>query len=188
MLDKIKSYKNIILSFLGVIIFLAVLSIIYIGGYKSGYNDGLQNAKPKTVYKNVTIPGDVNTKTDTSIAYVPKTNSKINSSKKDADIDAAINKPEITVRVNGQEQTIHKSSQEKFVFDENKLLLNQTTHATVDIKVPTIDSTRRWSAGIGYGNHGLAGKIDFPISKSNKVGGWIAGDQSTAIIGISIKF
>lgn len=187
MLESIKQYKNIILAVLGILLLSFALVASYITGYKTGYKSGLQNAPAKTVYKNIVLPGDAQSQTETSIAYVPKISPAGENNKKDADIDASIGKQQLTVRVNGHEQKINKTDQEKYVFDQNKLKIDQASHATFDIKVPTIDQTRRWSAGLGYGTHGIAGKLDFPVYK-NKIGGWIAGDKKTVMAGISVNF
>lgn len=154
---------------------------LYHKGYNAGYQAGvIASTQTKGEDKSVTLPAKVKTETQTVVKYVPRPAGDT------ADVAADIGKQQLTVRVNGQEQTVKKSDSEKYVFDQNQLRLDQTSKATVDIKVPVVDKTRRWSAGIGYGNHGLAGKVDYPIG--HVVGGWFAGDRKTVMAGISVNF
>lgn len=120
------------------------------------------------------------TKTVTDVRYIPK------ASKSDPDIDIRIPKQQLTVSVNGKEQKIRKADTEKYVFDENKLHLEQYSKAVVDIKIPTIDKTRRWSIGIGAGKDGAAYMIRGPLKKH--VGAWIAGNKKAIMGGVSFDF
>ena len=181
MLETIKQYKNIIIIVITIIIMVAT----YFFGYNNGYNKGKSESLVLHETKEVKIPAEVKTETQTVIKQIEKETDSAGIKEK-TDVEANIGKPEINVKVNGKTQTIKKEENEKYVFDKNKLTLDQTSKASLDIKVPVIDNTRKWSAGIGYGNHGLAGKIDFPLKKP--VGGWVYADKKTIAGGIQINF
>ena len=124
--------------------------------------------------------------TKTEIAYVPK--KVVNGKTEKTDLQADIGKTDFTIKVNGQEQTFEKSDEEKYVFDKNKLTLDQTSKVTLDVTVPTVDNTKRWAVGVGYGNDGMAYTVDFPIGKSDTVGGWLYKDNDSHAVGVKIKF
>ena len=124
--------------------------------------------------------------TKTEIAYVPK--KTVNGKKEKTDLQADIGKTDFVVRVNGKEQTFTKAENERYVFDENKLTLDQTSKVTMDINIPTRDKTKRWAVGVGYGNDGMAYTVDFPIGKSDTVGGWAYKDNDSHAVGVKIKF
>lgn len=124
------------------------------------------------------------TETKTEIAYVPKVVYK--DGKEKTDIDMQIGKQTLNVKVNGKEMTVDKADNESFVFDKNKLTLDQTSQANINIEVPTIDKTKRWEIGVGLSNNGVAGMIGFPVKEN--IGGWVAGDKDTAMGGVMIRF
>lgn len=162
--------------------------LVLLGFFAWGYNVGKKHATvvTNTVTKEIQLPAEVKTETKTEVVYVPKEVEADTGQVEKADVEANIGKQELTVKVNGKEQVIKKADSEKYVFDKNKLAIDQKSTATVDIKVPTVDNTRRWSVGIGYGNHGPAGKVDFPVG--HVVGGWVAGDRQTIMGGIKVNF
>ena len=163
------------------IIVALVISIATCSIFLSGYYVGLKKARTVTLPgKTITLPAEIKAETQTVVKYVPR------PAGDSADVTANIGKQQLTVRVNGKEQQIKKSDSEKYVLDENQLRLDQTSKATVDIKVPVVDKTRNWSVGIGYGNHGLGGKVDYPIG--HVVGGWVAVDRKTVMTGITVNF
>lgn len=126
----------------------------------------------------VTAPARTEQKTVTEVRYVPK------ESPADPDVDVRIPKQQLIVRVNGKQQEIRKAENEKYVLDKNKIVYEQSSSATIDLKIP--DGTRKWALGIGAGKNGMAGMIKFPLKKS--VGGWIAGDKKNVMGGITINF
>lgn len=133
-----------------------------------------------------TISSVVESKTKTDIAYVPKT--VVKGKKEKTDLQADIGKTDFTVKVNGQEQTFTKADDERFIFDKNKLTLDQTSKVTLDVNVPTRDDTKRWAVGVGYGEDGMAYTVDFPIGKSDTVGGWVYRDDDSTAVGVKMKF
>ena len=124
--------------------------------------------------------------TKTEIAYVPK--KIVNGKKEKTDLQADIGKTDFTIKVNGKEQTFAKSDEEKYVFDNNKLTLDQTSRVTLDVNVPTRDNTKRWAVGVGYGDDGMAYTVDFPIGKSDTYAGWAYKDNDSHAVGVKIKF
>ena len=133
-----------------------------------------------------TISSVVESKTKTEIAYVRKETK--NGKREKADIIADIGKQDIVIKVNGEEQTFAKADDERFVFDKNKLTLDQTSNVTLDVTVPTVDKTKRWAVGVGYGDDGMAYTVDFPIGKSDAVGGWVYKDDDSHAVGVKVKF
>lgn len=133
-----------------------------------------------------TISSVVESKTKTEIAYVRKETK--NGKQEKTDIVADIGKQEIVIKVNGEEQTFAKADDERFVFDKNKLTLDQTSKVTLDVTVPTVDKTKRWAVGVGYGDDGIAYTVDFPVGKSDRFGGWVYRDNDSTAVGVKMKF
>ncbi len=158
---------------------VAVLAII--AAFSFGFYRGRVTAPEKIIEKEVPVEHIVTqTKTVTDIRYVPK------ATPADPDVDIKIPKQQLTVSVNGQQQTIKKSDSEKYVFDKGQLKLEQTSKAVVDIKIPTIDKTRRWSIGIGAGKDGAAYMVRAPLK--GHVGAWAAGNKKAIMGGVSFDF
>lgn len=132
-------------------------------------------------------------KVKTEIAYVPKetiiyknADGTTTTKQENTDLDVNIGKQELNVKLNGKDFKINKSTDEDYLFDKNKVTLNQTSQADLNIKVPVVDNTRKWEIGIGASKNGAAGMIGFPV-RSN-VGGWVAADKETVMGGVTIKF
>src|SRR5574344_1246264 len=128
------------------------------------------------------IKGDVQTVTETKIAYIPKEN------KSDSDIDMNIGKPEIKVSVNGKDTTITKTDDEKYVFDKNKMYMTQESKLKFDVNVPVQDKTKYWGIKALVGNRAIGAELDFPINKKTGVYGSIAQVDNKKYVGIGIKF
>lgn len=163
--------------------FFAYTTICFTIGFLAGFSWRAINHKcpaPKTVpTESVTAKTEMETKT--VVRYVPK------ESPKDADVDVTIPKQTLTVKVNGKEQTIKKTDNEKYVLDKNKIALEQSSKASVEIKVPVIDETRKWALGVGVDKHGQpAGMVGFPVK--GHVGGWVAGSKGNVMGGIKVHF
>ena len=161
------------------LIFAVGALFIVLTSFALGFYRGRVTAPVKVVEK----PAEhvvTETVTKTDIQYVPKVTTA------DPDVDIKIPKQQLTVSVNGKEQTIQKADTEKYVFDQNKLQLEQYSKASLDIKIPTVDKTRRWSIGIGAGKDGAAYMIRGPLKKH--VGAWIAGNKKAIMGGISFDF
>lgn len=132
--------------------------------------------KEKPVY----VKGETVTKTE--IVYVPKEKGER------ADMVADIGKQDFTVRVNGQEQTFVKAEDERFVFDKNKIAVEQTSRIAFDVAVPTVDKTKRWAVGCGLTDDKKAAyTLDFPVGENERIGGWVYHGDETAV-GVKIKF
>lgn len=146
---------------------------------------------PRTItkieYRDKIIKGDAQTITKTEVVYVPKLIDDTGQREKtDLQIDLA--KTDINVKVNGKNAVISKADDEQYLFEKNKIALQQTSKAEINITVPVEDRTKYWSLGVGYGNNGMAGIVGFPINKKAAVGGWIYADKRTGAGGIEIKF
>ena len=128
----------------------------------------LQNQLTKAENKPPIIKEVVRTQTQTSVEYVPKETVVYRDSKTGRELtDKEIESMNINVRpsdfyftVNGKPGKFTKTDDERWVFDKNKLMLNQTSTATIDIKVPVIDKTRKWGVGAVVANKGIAPKIE----------------------------
>lgn len=130
------------------------------------------------------IKTEIKRDTVTEIVYVPKVVYKDGTVEK-TDVNMDIGKQSLAVKVNGKDFEISKTDDEKYVFDKNKLQLTQSSYAELNIKVPTIDKTKRWEIGIGHSKDGTVGMVGFPINKT--VGGWVAGRKGDVMIGVSLK-
>lgn len=163
--------------------FFAYTTICFTIGFLSGFSWRAMNHKcpvPKPAHtQDVATESKVETKT--IVRYIEK------ESPTDADVDISVPKTELTVKVNGQTQKFKKTDNEQYVLDKNKIALEQQSKATVDIKVPVIDDTRKWELGVGVDKHGQpAGMVGFPLK--GHVGGWVAGSKGTIMGGIKVHF
>lgn len=161
------------------LIFAVGALFIVLASFALGFYRGRATAPVKVVEKPVEhVVTETVTKTD--IQYVPK------ATLADPDVDIKIPKQEIKVAVNGKEQAIKKTDSEKYIFDENKLQLEHYSKSSVDIKVPVVDKTRRWSIGIGAGKDGAAYMVRAPLK--GHVGAWAAGNKKAIMGGVSFDF
>lgn len=93
----------------------------------------------------------VRTQTQTSVEYVPKetvvyidprTGRQV-SAKEIESLEVNVRPTEFAFTVNGKPAAFQAEKGERWVFDKNKGKLDQWSQATVEIKIPTIDKTRR---------------------------------------------
>ena len=150
----------------------------------------------------IIMQGETKTVTDTQIAYVPKetvivkyidaaTGKEVTSTRlENTDLQANIGKTEFNVKLNGKDVQFKKANDEKYLFDKNKISLQQENKITFDAKIEpyTIDKTKRWGVGVGYSNNGTAYTVDFPIGNSNYLNGWVYKDDESKTVGVKIKF
>lgn len=155
--------------------------LCFAGGYLTGDYYAVRETVTVEKEKPVYVKGETVTKTE--IVYVPKEQGER------ADMALDIGKQDFTIRVNGQEQTFDKTDDERYVFDKNKLSMEQTSRIAVDVNVPTVDKTKRWAVGVGYADGGdIAYTVDFPIGKSDRLGGWLYGGADEKAVGVKVKF
>jgi len=163
--------------------FFAYTAVCFVIGFLAGFSWRAINHKcimPK-VAQTKDMAAEVKTETKTIVRYVEK------ESPQDADVDVTVPKQTLTVKVNGQTQKFKKTDNEQYVLDKNKIALEQQSKATVDIKVPVVDETRKWELGVGVDKHGQpAGMVGFPLK--GHVGGWVAGSKGTVMGGIKVHF
>ena len=157
------------------IIYVLAAVAIFLGGYQT--HDYLHSCPLPEAPK---VIAETETKVQTEVAYVPKTDK--------ADIDVQIGKPELLVKVNEREVIVPKADDEQYIFDKNKLSVKQTSRSELHISVPEVDKTRRYTLGIGYSKDGLVGLVDFPISRKEYIGGWVAGNGDDVMCGLSVRF
>lgn len=181
-------------------------SMILMLGIWIGFYIGTQyypriETKTVSVEKPIIVQGEAKTETKTEIAYIPKettiikyidvaTGKEITTQQQEVvDLDAQIGKTEFVVKINDKNAVFHKNDDEKYMFERNKLALSQSSIVTIDAHVQPqkIDETRRWSVGVGYGDHGMAYKIDFPL-KYSAWSGWIYKDNESRTGGIAVNF
>lgn len=163
--------------------FFAYTFVCFVIGFLAGFSyRAIKHKCPiAKAVQNESVTAETKTETKTVVRYVEK------ESPDDADVDVTIPKQSLTVKVNGKTQTIKKSDNEKYVLDKNKIALEQQSKASIDIKVPTIDNTRRWELGVGVDKHGQpAGMVGFPVK--GHVGGWVAGSKGNVMGGIKVHF
>ncbi|MEG2344152.1 MAG: hypothetical protein RSB52_08330 [Acidaminococcaceae bacterium] len=158
-------------------LFLLVFAIGVVMGW-SGHSFFVE---PTVISKTITLPAKVatETKTKTEIVYIEKAPGE------KTDLDVNIGKQELNVKVNGQDAVIKKDDNERFIFDKNKVVFDQTSKATIDIKVPTIDKTKRWGIGAGYGSNGIGYMLKVPAGKFDA---WGYADKDTKAAGIMVGF
>ena len=163
--------------------FFAYTAVCLLIGFVAGFTFRMINHKCHVVKpaQNEDLNAKIHTETKTVVKYVPK------ESPHDADIDISVPKQELTVKVNGHEQTFKKEENERYVLDKNKVAVEQQSKATVEVKVPVIDNTRKWELGVGVDKHGKpAGMVGFPIK--GHVGGWVAGSKGAIMGGVKVHF
>ncbi len=167
-----------------------LLVVILIAGAAMGawaeYTWGPRLTITHTIEKPI-VTEKVVTQTDTQIQYVPKEVVVYRDpetgqvSEKPLDAKMIFNKPEFIFTVNGQPGKFTKADDERFVFDKNMMQLTQTSTIRVEAEIPTIDKTKNGALGVGWGSHGLAGKLDIKQ-------GWIYWDKDTKAGGVQYRF
>lgn len=91
--------------------------------------------QPRVIYEHIPVTKEVPvvntvTKTQTEFVYVPKEHEE------DADVEATIEQPKVSVRVNGQDHKFDLVQGETQKFEDGKLVMNQQSQITFDLKVP----------------------------------------------------
>ena len=94
------------------------------------------------------------------IVYRDKTTGKIVTGTEKTDLDVKIAKPEFNIRINGKEAAFKKSDDEKYMFEKNKIQMNQTSKITADVNMAGIideltdlkakQYSKRFAAGVWY--------------------------------------
>lgn len=148
-------------------------------GLVAGFWIGGKMTDPITIEKPPIIKTQVETQTQTKIVYVEKDPGE------KTDLEANVGKQELNVKINGQDAVIKRDDDERFIFDKNKIVLDQHSKASIDIQVPTIDKTKHWGLGAGFGNNGVGYMIKFP---AGKLDGWGYKDSDTTAAGIMVGF
>lgn len=154
--------------------------VVFAMGVVAGWFGHSYFTAPAVITKTKTIELPAKVETVTEIVYVQKEYDE------KTDVDLNVGKQELNVKVNGKDFEIKKADNEQYVFDKNKLQLNQTSRADLNITVPTIDKTKRWGAGIGYSNNGIGYVVKVPAGKV--VDAWGYADKDTRAAGVMVGF
>ena len=123
-----------------------------------------ENKPPEVVKETVEVQGE------TKLVYVPKekivyrdkTTGKLVAGTENTDLDVKMAKPEFNIRINGKEAAFKKSDDEKYMFEKNKIQMNQTSKITADVNMAGIideltdlkarQYSKRFAAGVWYMN------------------------------------
>lgn len=166
----------------------------YVGYKLSQYSKTAETVTQQTGGTDVT--GTAVAKTTTYFSYEPKkvvkktlSNGETIQALEDTDIEVSVAKPELNVKVNDKEVKIHKADNEKYIFDKNKLTMEQGSKVDFSIHVDPIDNTKHWGVGIGAtGNGEPAALVTIPINKKKDIDGWIYKDVDKTSAGVMIRF
>lgn len=89
--------------------------------------------QPRVIYEHIPVTKEVpvvTTKNQTEFVYVPKKHEE------DADVEATIEQPKVSVKVNGQDHKFDLVQGETQKFENGKLVMNQQSQITFDLNVP----------------------------------------------------
>ena len=89
--------------------------------------------QPRVIYEHIPVTKEVpvvTTKTQTEFVYVPKKHEE------DADVEATIEQPKVSVKVNGQDHKFDLVQGETQKFENGKLVMYQQSQITFDLNVP----------------------------------------------------
>lgn len=97
---------------------------------------------PKTPVQTKIATLNSTQQTKTTLAYVPKEKELVYRDNvptyvtEDTDVEANIEQPHVTVKVNGKKQQFNLQQNEAQKFEDGKVVMNQTSEVTFDVKVP----------------------------------------------------
>lgn len=123
-----------------VIAILGICVALY-GGYRMFHRETIVE-QPKTPVQTKIATLNNTQQTKTTLAYVPKEKELVYRDNvptyvtEDTDVEANIEQPHVTVKVNGKKQQFNLQQNETQKFEDGKVVMNQTSEVTFDIKVP----------------------------------------------------
>lgn len=123
-----------------VIAILAICVALY-GGYRMFHRETIVEP-PKTPVQTKIATLNSTQQTKTTLAYVPKEKELVYKDNvptyvtEDTDVEANIEQPHVTVKVNGKKQQFNLQQNETQKFEDGKVVMNQTSEVTFDVKVP----------------------------------------------------
>jgi hypothetical protein len=162
--------------------FLLAIIIAFISGFaysRLSYHSG----KPSDAIPGTQVTGisqEAHVITNTQIIYVEK------PAGDETDLDVKIGQPDFTVRVNGRDQVFTKTSEEAYMFEKNRISLDQSSKVAFELKIIPADNTRHYGLGLGIGFNGLAGIGSFPVQ--GIFDGWVYLDKAIGAGGLMIRF
>lgn len=123
-----------------VIAILGICVALY-GGYRMFHRETIVEP-PKTPVQTKIATLNSTQQTKTTLAYIPKEKELVYRDNvptyvtEDTDVEANIEQPHVTVKVNGKKQQFNLQQNETQKFEDGKVVMNQTSEVTFDIKVP----------------------------------------------------
>lgn len=123
-----------------VIAILGICVALY-GGYRMFHRETIVEP-PKTPAQTKIATLNSTQQTKTTLAYVPKEKELVYRDNvptyvtEDTDVEANIEQPHVTVKVNGKKQQFNLQQNETQKFEDGKVVMNQTSEVTFDVKVP----------------------------------------------------
>jgi hypothetical protein len=128
-----QNYVKTNIRLIGFVFVLLIAIFALYGGYKLFHRGTIEeHIKTPPMGKITNFMGTQNTKT--TVGYVKK--EIINGVKEDTDVEANIEQPKVTVKVNGKKQQFNLKQNETQKFEDGKVVMNQTSEVTFDVKVP----------------------------------------------------
>ena len=109
------------------------------------------------------------TQTTTQIQYVEKATDPKTGEKEKTDVEVKITQPSVNVRVNEKPYEFSLLSGEQQKFKDGKIMLNQSSEISLNIKVPTYN--QKWRVG-GYGSYNSSEKWGMGIRANRQYNGW----------------
>lgn len=123
-----------------IIAILGVCVALY-GGYRMFHRETIMDQHKTPVQTKIANVKSTQ-QTKTTFAYVPKEKELVYKNNiptyvtEDTDVEANIEQPHVTVKVNGKKQQFNLQQNETQKFEDGKVVMNQTSEVTFDVKVP----------------------------------------------------
>jgi len=133
----------------------------------------------------ISVGGKPQIITNTVIRYVEKLVYP-SGTREATDLEAVFSRPEFHVIINGHPATITPAAGETFIFEKNKLELQQTSSVSFEVKISPVDLTQHYGLGVGIGFNGISGMGSFPAQ--GPMDGWVYADRSIGAAGVMIRF
>jgi len=132
--------KDIKLLIQEILLVLFVILFIFGAGYIFGYSKGKKHVNNNVV----SVSGSAQNTTTTTIAYVQKKPDSIH------DMSLNIKKTDFSININGHNTTFNKTEDESYMFEKNKIQLDQSSKVMFEVQVKPIDLTKHFGIGLGY--------------------------------------
>lgn len=121
--------------------------LAFLLGFIAGHFFCQKTTEPEKIDAPPIVKTEYKTQTKTEVVYVPKDNGE------KTDVEVNVPKQDLNIKVNGKDAVFSRSDNEDYIFERNKLVFDQKSSASINIKVPTIDKTKRNAVGLGLESH-----------------------------------